>query len=327
MTLLGKSGLKAALDCEWDDPQARQAGLQWLVEEAESLVRWVHQHSGDATQEPPLSGALQDLSRIMTQDLEPDPSGSGKRLRRETARDRLPSLGDREMRHGRKSKAHPFTGYKRHVLNLLGSNLVVDAVCQPANQPEHEALETLWPSLAAHGQVLSLAIDRAYLSSPLIGPFKAQGVEIIAKPWPLHNRGRFTKEQFQINLNRHEVTCPAGQTIRLRGLGHRAHFPADACGRCALQADCTTSTRGRTLSIHSQERLLMELRAARRTTEGRQALRQRTGVEHTLARFDQIQGKRARYKGTRKNILDLRRIAAVNNLQHIHRALLLEQAA
>jgi hypothetical protein len=42
--------------------------------------------------------------------------------------------------------------------------------------------------------------------------------------------------------------------------------------------------------------------------------RQRTEVEHTFARLNQIQGKRARYKGTRKNTLDLGRTAAVNNL-------------
>jgi hypothetical protein len=281
VTRLGPSSLKAALDCDWDDPKARQAGLQRLVEEAESLVRGVHQHSGDATQEPPLSGAWQDMSRIMTQDLEPAPSGRGKRLRRGTARDRLPALGDRDMRHGRKSNAHPFTGYQRHVLTLLGSKLVVDAVCQPANQSEPDALETLWPALAAHGPGQSLSMDRAYRSSPLIGSLKTPGVEIIAKPWPWHNRGRFTKEQFQITLNRHEVTCPAGVTIDLRDSGRRAQFPASTCGRCLWQADCTTSTRGRTLSMHPQAGLLMELRAARRTAEGRRALRQRTAVEHT----------------------------------------------
>ena len=71
----------------------------------------------------------------------------------------------------------------------------------------------------------------------------------------------------------------------------------------------------------------MALRAARRTAAGRQLLRHRTAVEHTLARIDQIQGKRARYKGTRKNTLDLRRTAAVSNLQRIHWAQGLEQAA
>jgi hypothetical protein len=327
VTVLGQSSVKAALDCDWDAPQARQEALQRLVEEAEALVRWVRQYSGAATQKPPLSGALTDIAQIMTQDLEPDPSGSGRRLRRGTARDRRPSWGDRDLRHGRKSKAPPLTGYKRHVLNLLGSKLVVDAVCQPANQPEHAALETLWPACAAHGQVRSLSIDRAYLSSPLMGSLTAQGVEILAKPWPLRNRGRCTKEQFQLNLQRHEVTCPAGGTVRLMGSGRRAQFPAAPCGPCALQADCTPSVRGRTLSVHFQEALLIELRAARRTAEGRKALRQRTEVEHTLARLAQIQGKRARYKGLRKNIFDLRRTAAVHNLQHIHRALALEHAA
>jgi hypothetical protein len=143
VTVWGHASVKAALDCDWDAPQARQEGLPRLVEEAEALVRWVQQHSGAAPQEPPLRAALADLARIMTQDLEPDPSGSGRRLRRGTVRDRLPSLGDRDMRHGRKSTAHPFTGDKRHGLPLLGSNLVVDAMAQPANQPEHEALETV----------------------------------------------------------------------------------------------------------------------------------------------------------------------------------------
>src|SRR5262249_42455670 len=147
----------------------------------------------------------------------------------------------------------------------LGSKLVVDAVAQPANQPEHEVLETLWPSLAAHGQVQSLSVDRAYLSSPLIGTLKAQGIAIIAKPWPLRNRGRFTKEAFQITLDPHGGTCPAGVTGSLRGSGRRAQFPAETCGR--------------TLRIHPQEALLIELRATRRTVEGRKALRQRTEVE------------------------------------------------
>ena len=43
------------------------------------------------------------------------------------------------------------------------------------------------------------------------------------------------------------------------------------------------------------------------------------GTIHTLARLDQTQGKKARYKGTRKNTLDLRRCATVVNLQSLAR--------
>jgi hypothetical protein len=42
-------------------------------------------------------------------------------------------------------------------------------------------------------------------------------------------------------------------------------------------------------------------------------------VEHRLARVGLIQGARARYKGARKNELDLNRAAAVANLQEAQR--------
>ncbi len=43
-------------------------------------------------------------------------------------------------------------------------------------------------------------------------------------------------------------------------------------------------------------------------------MRKRVVVEHTLARIVAIQGTRARYRGKRKNELDLNRAAAIANL-------------
>jgi hypothetical protein len=82
--------------------------------------------------------------------------------------------------------------------------------------------------------VRSLSMDRAYRSSPLIGSLTAQGIAMIAQPWPWHNRRRFPKEQFQRTLERHEVPCPAGVTVRLTRAGRRAHFLAALCRRCVL---------------------------------------------------------------------------------------------
>jgi len=42
-------------------------------------------------------------------------------------------------------------------------------------------------------------------------------------------------------------------------------------------------------------------------------------VEHVLAHLSRKQGRRARYLGVRKNVFDLRRHAAVVNLEAIHR--------
>jgi IS5 family transposase len=52
---------------------------------------------------------------------------------------------------------------------------------------------------------------------------------------------------------------------------------------------------------------------------GRARLRERVKVEHALAHVGRWQGRRARYRGTRKNLFDLRRVAVVHNLRVIAR--------
>jgi hypothetical protein len=87
-----------------------------------------------------------------------------------------------------------------------------------------------------------------------------------------------------------------------------------------LRERCTKSKRGgRSVSIHPDERLLAELRERQRTPDGRAKLRERIGVEHSLAHIGRWQGNRARYVGVRKNLFDLRRSAVVHNLHVIAR--------
>ena len=76
----------------------------------------------------------------------------------------------------------------------------------------------------------------------------------------------------------------------------------------------TRSKRGRSVSVHTEEKLLQELRVRQGSHEGRATLRERVGVEHDLSHIGHWQGDRARYCGARKNLLDLRRCAVVNNL-------------
>jgi hypothetical protein len=101
--------------------------------------------------------------------------------------------------------------------------------------------------------------------------------------------------------------------------GGKVQFPAQACQSCPLRTQCTTSTRGRSVQLHPDERLLVELRARQQTPQGRARLRQRTQVEHTLAHVGRWQGDRARYLSARKNLFDLRRVAVVHNLHVIAR--------
>ena len=109
--------------------------------------------------------------------------------------------------------------------------------------------------------------------------------------------------------------------------GKTVRFPAGTCAACPLRARCTTSSHGRSVAIHPDERLLWELRTQQQTPAGRAKLRERVAVEHSLAHIGRWQGRRARYLGPRKNLFDLRRSAVVHNLHVIARALEDERAA
>ncbi len=138
---------------------------------------------------------------------------------------------------------------------------------------------------------------------------------IIARPWPCGG-ALFTKHDFTFDFVRGTVTCPGGQGMPMSP-GRTVQFPACACDACPQRAQCTTAKpgHGRTLTIRADEPFQHKLRAKLRTKRGRAALRKRTAVEHAIAHQLAHQGRRARYKGLRKNQFDGRRHAAVSNLQ------------
>jgi Transposase DDE domain len=128
----------------------------------------------------------------------------------------------------------------------------------------------------------------------------------------------FSKSAFHLDWERHELPCPGGELMPFVP-GEVVNFPAATCARCALRERCTTSASGRSVTIHPDEALLQELRERQQTPQGRAKLRERVAVEHALAHVGHWQGRRARYRGVRKNVFDLRRCAVVHNLHVLMR--------
>ena len=216
------------------------------------------------------------------------------------------------MRHGRKSSAKTFNGFKEHFAVDLDSKVTREVVVRPANEPEHEVVELLAEELEKAPGLLQVDIDLGYMASPRIAQWAEQGVYIIARPWP-QGGPLFTKDDFTLDFVGMQVTCPGGQSVPMV-LGKHVQFPAAACDTCALRAQCTKATygQGRSLSIREDEQFQQKLRAKMKTQRGRASLRKRTAVEHAIAHQLAHQGRRARYKGLRKNQFDGRRHAAVS---------------
>jgi transposase len=310
---LAASSLKAALDRDWDDPGARDEALAVVLGLLETVEAFAAGQAGGEAAAAAVAAARQ----VRDQDV--DLTGPAPSLRRGVARGRRISVEDGEMRHGRKSRSVLFDGYKRHVMRDLDTGLVPAVGITPANVPEAAVTGDIEADLQAAGRELAeLHIDRAYLSSALVRD-RGPDLQIFCKAWRVRNAGgRFAKDQFTLDFDAGQLTCPAGAVMPFEP-GKTVRFPKGTCASCPLRQRCTASSAGRSVSIHPDEELLAELRQRQQTPEGREELRERVQVEHALAHIGHWQGRRARYLGTRKNLFDLRRVAVVHNLHIIAR--------
>ncbi len=310
---LAGSSLKAALDADWDDPAARQEALAQVLGLLGQVESFVAGYAGEQA----AAGAVAVARQVRDQDV--DLTGPAPALRRGVARDRRISVEDADMRHGRKSRSVLFDGYKRHVLRDLDTGLIPAVGITAANVPEAAVTAGIETDLEAAGRTLAeLHIDRAYLSSALVRD-RGPDLAIFCKAWRVRNTGgRFAKDQFSLDFAAGQLTCPAGVAMPFEP-GKTVHFPRASCAACPLRERCTTSSHGRSVAIHPDEALLAELRRRQQTPAGRAKLRERTQVEHALAHVGHWQGRRARYRDTRKNLFDLRRVAVVHNLHVIAR--------
>ena len=149
LVLVGHSSLKAALDLDWGEPTARVRAGRLVLAEVERWKRWLEPQARLSVYEPPMQEAMATIDQMITQDTEPDPDGSpgGRRLAPRVTHDRRISIEDKDMRHGRTSRAKPFNGFKEHLRVDLDSPVTREGVVRPAHEPEDEVVELLAPEL------------------------------------------------------------------------------------------------------------------------------------------------------------------------------------
>jgi hypothetical protein len=319
--LLLAPSIKAGLDIDWSDSKQKVAAIEVVERQVSSLQRWVERHLDDVVVRP-LDPYIEAIHQVRAQDLETTDKGA-IRIRHGVAPDRRISIEDAEMRHGRKSKSKRFDGYKEHIARDLDHPVIVACCVTAANRPEEEGALPLREDIERQGLVMTeLHIDRAYVNSPVVDGVLDAGGEVFAKPWGIRARSpdMFSKRDFKIDVRAETITCPAGE-VESYEPGTTVEFDPEACGGCALRAHCTSaaSGRGRTVSIANDEALQNRFRRLQQTRSGREALRERTQVEHALAHIAARKGPHARYIGIRKNLFDLRRAAAIQNLEAAHR--------
>jgi hypothetical protein len=294
-------------NCAWDDPQAKQALVSGLVNDALVVLAAVAELELDDEQ----AEAVALLALVAGQDVEPGEQPGSWRIARQVARDRVISTVDPQARHARKTSAQRRDGYKGHLAAEPDSGLVTECALTAAAAPDGPTGVGL---LAGEQPGLEVVADSAYGGGETRAALGAAGHLQTIKPLPQQSAvpGGFTIHDFRIDRSAGMVRCPAGVTAPITSSG-RVSF-ARHCRGCPLRRRCTTAKRGRTIHLHPHED---ELRAARRratTRSFQQSYRRwRPMVERTIAWLVANGCRRAPYRGIERNDLWWSvRVAAVN---------------
>jgi IS5 family transposase len=337
--------------CDYDDPQARQALVDGLAKDARPLL--VALDGRELSDEVSRAAGL--LASVTGQDLEEGEDGVF-RIARRVAKDRIISTVDPDARHGHKTSARGFDGYKGHVSVDPDSELIVQTAVTAGNagdasaaselladdlsaaddQPQaepHTVREGAQPAETAperpadperepgEGPV-SVYGDSAYGAGELLDRLEDAGVEVNCKvQLATAAGGRFTKDEFGIDLDGGTVTCPAGHTVALRASsdGQVAYF-GKLCAGCPLADRCTSSKDGRTIQIGPYEQQLAHARARQADPAWKADYKAtRPKVERKISHLVRRRhgGRRARVRGKPKVAADFALLAAAVNVARL----------
>ena len=330
--------------CDWDDPKAREALIDALVRDAQAALDVLDGHEVDGA----LAEAAELLGLVAGQDVEAGEDGIF-RIARRVARDRLISTVDVEARHGHKSRARTFDGYKSHFGIDPDVELITAVAVTPANAADRDVIDELLAEPAAgeptdtdegsgvpddpavdsgadgQGRPGAKGIevygDSAYADGATLEEQTARGRDMRTKVPPVRNPNGYSKDQFIIDLAAGTVTCPADHSVSIgKGARHRTARFGALCAPCPLRAECTKARRGRVISIHPHEAALQSAKARQKDPTWQQDYRtHRPVVERKISHFTRRPwgGRKARCRGQKRIMTDILTRASVINLARL----------
>jgi hypothetical protein len=320
---------------DWDDEAARTALVDARARDGYALLQVLE---GQKELPEPVNQAAKLLATVLGQDLEPDPDNAGGwRIARRVAKDRVISTVDTEARHGHKTNHRGYDGFKGHLALDPDSEIITAVAVTPGNTGDVEPVAELIADLTdpepadqpdTGDDTAAVYGDAAYGAGEVLERLDNAGIEAMTKVQPpVAPGGKFTKDQFDINLEAGEVTCPNEITVPIKPVKGDKKRAGQAefgiyCRDCPLAEMCTTSKTGRSITIgHHEARL-----TAARTRQSNPAWKAdyqatRPKVERKLAHLVRRRhgGRRARMRGTLRIAADFSLLAAAVNLARLAR--------
>ncbi|MEO3768731.1 IS1182 family transposase [Streptomyces sp. B8F3] len=297
--------------------------------DAVRLLEHLYRHGVDRASGP----RVQALRQIVVQNYHRDAAG---RLRWRTAETEdgpgLPpssrvivSPYDTSARYARHGHIISWKGFSAHLTETCapdGPNVITDVATTASTTHDSKVLPGIHTRLHRRGLLpAEHLVDSGYTSLPHLeqaardhqvtvsGPLRSN-------PTRQHRRGEgFARDDFHIDYDRRQVTCPQGQVSQ----GWHGPYPTSSptaaplivarftksqCHPCPARAQCTTSREStRTIGFPPRELrdLQLRVRAEQQTPDWKTRYAVRSGVEGTVNEFAHGHGmRRCRYRGQSK---------------------------
>jgi len=283
--------------CDWDDVQAREALVDALARDAYAILAALD----GRTLTSEVTQAAKLVATVVGQDLEQRDDGMF-RIARRVAKDRVISTVDPEARHGHKTAARGFDGYKGHIAIDPDSVIITATTVTAGNVADGDVAEELTkdvlvkvpPAASPDGAAQSKTTtavpgneqqaitpptevvapvenygDSSYGTAKFVEAIESAGAEANVKVQPPSApEGKFAKDAFDVDLTNNTVRCPAGALVVIRPSTHSdglriASFGVQ-CNSCPLRSQCTDGKEGRTIRVHPQEATLQRSRMLQR---------------------------------------------------------------
>ena len=218
---------------------------------------------------------------------------------------------DPEMRHGRKTPAKQFTGYKLHAAVDAVAPILTAVSLSPGNEHDGHHAGALIDQQPEDMRPQRVIGDTAYGNVEVREELEQRSVEVLA---PVHSSspkdGAIPKERFAIDLGSDTVTCPEGKTTpiykprrnRPNPTGERvARFAREDCEPCPLRKRCAPGGQ-RDIRIRRREDLRQAaLQVLSDPAQREHLYRTRPRIERLLGLIvHRYRGRKSRYLGARK---------------------------
>lgn len=320
--------------CDWDDAAAREAMVDALARDGHAVLANL-----DGRALPPVVAAAGELlATVLGQDLDKGEDGLF-RIARRVAPDRVISTVDPEARHGHKTAARGFDGYKGHIAIDPDSEIITATEVTAGNVGDAAAAENLLadvlpPRDSASAETTDAAAttpapavygDASYGTADLVERLESAGIEANVKVQPPSARdGMFAQDAFAIDLKAGTIRCPNGVVVELRERADGSQHASfgDHCAGCPLRPQCTTSKTGRQTNVHPKHETLDTARKRQRDPAWKTSYRAtRPKVERKFGHLMRHRhgGRRARMRGRDRIRHDFSLLAAGINLKRLAR--------